>query len=126
MTNRYEAFADWLNKQMDKRVWKQADLVRAAKINSGLLSMILSGQRRVGVETARSIAAALELPETEVLIQAGLMSRPAGWNAEVEELAEMFAALNPDEREEILAMARLKFHRHRKGKNNAAGRQTVG
>jgi len=65
-------FADWLNDQLRTRDWKQSDLVRRSGVNSGLISQILSGQRRPGVDTCRGIAKAFGLRDIDVLRAAGL------------------------------------------------------
>jgi len=50
MTKRIE-FVNWLHKQLQARRWKQTDLARAAGIDSGTMSRIMSGERGVGPDT---------------------------------------------------------------------------
>lgn len=113
-------FSDWLLAEMEGRDFTQADIARKGGVSAPQISHILSGERQPGPKVVKAIARALEIPETEVLIQAGLMSRPPGYNPEVEELVSLIMTLPPDDREEILMLARQKIHRHRRGKPNAA------
>lgn len=113
MTTRHWEFAQWLEWQLAQRGWKQADLVRASGLSSGLLSNVMSGERKAGAATCKVIARALELPEAEVLIQAGLMSRPREWDSRVGALVELFQQLGEDDQDDILALARTKYHRNR-------------
>ena len=67
-----EDFGSWLQKELDKRDWKQANLVHAG-VNSGYLSRVLSGLRNPGPSLCRQVARALNLPESEVFERAGLL-----------------------------------------------------
>lgn len=66
-------FAEWLKAELEKRDWKQADLVRATQLDSAVISYIINGKRRSGESTARAIARALKLPPELVFEKAGLL-----------------------------------------------------
>jgi len=38
-----ESFVEWVNQELDKRNWKQADLVRATGVTSAHVSRVLTG-----------------------------------------------------------------------------------
>lgn len=81
----YMDFAEWLQSELDKRGWKQANLVRAG-VNSSYISQVLNRLRRPGPTICRQIAKALNLPEREVYERAGLLKDvPADDLKEVEE-----------------------------------------
>lgn len=106
-------FSQWLEKEMKARDWRQKDLIAHSGINSGLLSQILSGQRRPGVETCRSIARAFGLADIQVLEIAGLATDrdPAKFGPIIEATATMLKDLSEEDQEEIRAMVRMKWER---------------
>lgn len=69
-----EQFTSWLLNELGNRGWGNAELCARARINSGTLSNILGGNRKIGVDVARKIALALGHPEQEVFRRAGLMT----------------------------------------------------
>jgi transcriptional regulator with XRE-family HTH domain len=110
-------FADWLESELKARDWRQADLIKRSGINSGLLSQILSGQRKPGVETCRAIAKAFGLRDIQVLEIAGLATdqERKKFSPIVEATAAMLNELSENDQEEIRAMVRVKWERkHRK------------
>jgi transcriptional regulator with XRE-family HTH domain len=106
-------FPAWLEGELKARDWRQADLIKRSGINSGLLSQILSGQRRPGVETCKAIAKAFGMTDIQVLDIAGLATdtdRPK-FNPIVEAAAAMLNDLSIEDQEEIRAMIRVKWER---------------
>lgn len=69
-------FTRWLQGELDKRDWRQANLVKKGRINSGLLSQILSGFRNPGPDTLMKIADALGIPREIVFGKFGYLSEP--------------------------------------------------
>ena len=65
-------FADWLQQQLDKRGWSQAELSRRSAIPTGQLSRILNGSRNAGPEPCIALAQAFGLSREEVF-------RARGW-----------------------------------------------
>ncbi len=114
------SFADWLNDVMAERDIRPADLARLANINKGILSRILSNERRPAPETLESIARALKLPPEVVFRRAGLLP-PAPPDTEYkEELLYLFNELSPEEQEEIIELLRFKKERKTKEPVNPA------
>lgn len=68
-----ETFITWLNIELNKRNWRLSDLARAANLDTGSVSRILSGTRRPGPEVCLAIARALQLPPETIFRQAGLL-----------------------------------------------------
>jgi transcriptional regulator with XRE-family HTH domain len=106
-------FSVWLESEMRARDWRQADLIKRSGINSGLLSQILSGQRRPGVETCRAIAKAFGLKDIQVLEIAGLATDNdrTRYNPIVESAAAMLNELSEEDQEDFRALVRSKWER---------------
>ena len=69
-------FSDWLQIELNKRDWRQSNLVKKGKINSGLLSQIMKGLRQPGPGTLMKIADALGIPREVVFGKFGYLSEP--------------------------------------------------
>ncbi len=76
-------FAEWLQDEMDKRGWSQAELVRRSRVNSGLLSQVLSRKRRPGSKFCLGVAKAFKIDDSIVMLKAGLISEKPNNNDEV-------------------------------------------
>ena len=101
------AFRQWLEDELKRRGWSQADLARASGLNSGYLSRILNMERQVGPQTCRNIARAMGLPPETVFRRAGLLPPEVNSDApERRELLYLFEQLPEDGREMLLALAR--------------------
>jgi transcriptional regulator with XRE-family HTH domain len=90
---------------------KPSDLARRAGVDNSVISNILNERRNVGPEVARAIAAALDLPEEAVFRQAGLLS-PEEVHEETPTFLEMtwvFWHSTPEEREEMVRVARALY-----------------
>jgi transcriptional regulator with XRE-family HTH domain len=68
-----ERFSEWLLQELKTRGLTQSDLARSAKLGSGTLSNIMSGNRKVGQDTLAKIAFALRIPPEVVFRAAGLL-----------------------------------------------------
>lgn len=68
-----EGFSEWIQSELDKRAWRQADLAERAHMSSSLVSKLMSGQRNPGPDTCRAIARAFGMPPEEVQRHAGLL-----------------------------------------------------
>lgn len=111
-------FSAWLESEMRARDWRQKDLIARSGISSGLLSQILSGQRRPGLETCRAIAKAFGLSEIQVLEIAGLVIRDerVAYNPIIESTASMLKDLPEEDQEDIRAIVRTKWERAQRKK----------
>jgi transcriptional regulator with XRE-family HTH domain len=106
-------FSEWLQSELEQRGWKQSDLSKRSGINSGLLSRIINGERRPGVDTCTAIAKAFGMTDIQVLDIAGLAhdSDHTKFNPIVEAAAAMLNDLSIEDQEEIRAMIRVKWER---------------
>jgi transcriptional regulator with XRE-family HTH domain len=114
-----QTFQDWLEEEMNRRGWTQAELARRSHISQPTLSRIVTETRQVGPDVALAIAHALGESPVKVYRMAGLLPRPTNARrAKVEELADLLYCLPPgaigDEAlESILAIARHAIDRSR-------------
>jgi transcriptional regulator with XRE-family HTH domain len=68
-------WAAWLSGQLNRKGWRVSDLNHASRVSGGIISRWLNGQaRQPGLENARKIAAALDVPLLEVLVEAELLT----------------------------------------------------
>jgi transcriptional regulator with XRE-family HTH domain len=106
-------FSQWLQREIEQRGWRQSDLARHSGIDSGLISRILNGERKPGIETCRAIARAFGLADIQVLDIAGLATNQdrAKFSPTIEAIAMMLNDLPESDQEEIRAMVRVKFER---------------
>jgi transcriptional regulator with XRE-family HTH domain len=96
-----DTFGDWLNDELTKRGWPQAELARRARVSRTSISDVISGKAKIGANVAKSIANALTLPEEEVFRQANILPKADPVNDYASRLAHRIAQL-PVEEQEIL------------------------
>lgn len=72
MSNR-EKFAAWLQKEMSKRNWTQADFSRKSGLHRAIISKLILGASTPLPDTLLAIAIALKLPEAQVFEAAGIL-----------------------------------------------------
>jgi len=107
-----QRFSDWLNDQMRDRGWTQADLARASGLNTGFVSMIMSGKRGPGSKACQSIAKGLRLHESVVFQAAGLLAgrpRTSDGDALINEITDIYHRLDEYDRAEMLEFSRMKL-----------------
>ncbi len=101
-----EAFADWLQQEMNTRGWDQSELARRSGVTTAQVSRLLTGERRPGPAASRKIARAFHLPPEELFRRAGLLPNAAPRPEGAEELLHLFGELGEDDRTRLLAIAR--------------------
>jgi len=106
-------FPEWLNSELEKRNWSQRELARHAGITSGTISNLISGMRGRGIASLTAIAKALNLPPTSVFRAAGVLPEEPEYIPLLDEWNAVFYDLTPDDREEILDIARMKANKHK-------------
>lgn len=105
-----ESFSDWLLNELKQREISQSELARLAKIGTGTISNIMSGNRKVGQDTLQAIAHALKLPPETVFRAAGLLPQQTPENETIEQITHLTKELPPQEQQDILEFIKL---RHR-------------
>lgn len=92
-------FGKWLQDELEKRGWGQAELSRRSGIPTGHLSRVVNGSRNPGPELCISIAEAFGIPREEVFQARGWLVkeiRPVfypGIDARTEQVARHVSAL---------------------------------
>lgn len=104
-----ENFSDWLNQELKKRGWSQADLARASGKDSAVISNITNGRRGVGVELCRVIAEALKIPPETVLRAAGHLPPVPKKTEREEELLFLYRSFSEKEKEELIRYIRIRL-----------------
>jgi transcriptional regulator with XRE-family HTH domain len=110
-------FGEWLQEELEKRGWTQAELARRAKLTRGGISSLISGRNHPTAQTCVALARALDLPAETVLKAADLLPElPAPENdPTLGQLVDLMRRMTPEEREEVLAYALYRFTRRKKG-----------
>lgn len=99
-------FVEWLQGELDKRAWRQADLARKGPVHTGLLSKIMNLERNPGPDTCQAIARALNIPPEEVFRRAGLLPNVPEKTVNTQELTYLFDQLGEADQKNILMMLR--------------------
>lgn len=97
-----ENIREFLEKEMDKRSWKQADLARAANLDSAVISNIINGRRRMGEETGKAIAHALNLPPEVVFRAANLLPQVPDLDPLTRQAEWLMGQLDPAAKQEAI------------------------
>lgn len=106
-------FSDWLVLQMDERGWKQADLARAANLDTAVISNVINNRRKAGEIVCRAIAKAFTVPPETVFRAAGLLPPKTSQNEKLDEALHLLSMLEGDDLEELIQIARLKLDRRK-------------
>ena len=106
-------FLDWLDGILSQKGMTDYQLAKAANISHTVISKARSGLQPIGWEACSAIARALEIPQSEVLIMAGHLERPRDHVPGQAEWDDLYDRLTKEDREELMAMARLKVERRR-------------
>lgn len=109
-------FSDWLQEELNRRGWSQADLVRASGISKGTVSRLISGTRSIGIDVCQALAQAFHLPPEDVLRIAGLLPDKPEEPPGLGEWIQRYLDATEDQRQEMLEYARFKTRR----KNNTS------
>lgn len=118
-----ENIREFLEAEMEKKGWKQADLARASNLDSAVISNIINGRRRMGEETAKAIAHALQLPPEEVFRIAGLLPPVSKERSQLSELTYLINMLDDNNLQEVIDYARHRLEKQ-EGKKQTSRRGT--
>jgi len=111
-----EEFALWLQAEMDRHDWTQADLSRISNISKPQIARVLSGSRGIGPDACNAIARALRLPPELVFRKAGLLPpSETSEDEDIERTNHILPQLPEAERKMVLAFAEYLSQRHQKG-----------
>jgi transcriptional regulator with XRE-family HTH domain len=96
------SFIDWLNLELQRRDWTQADLSQKSGITQGAISKVINGQRKPGVDFCDGIAHAFKYPSDRVMRAAGLLPQIKTKGPTLEEINHKLTFLPPDKQQMIL------------------------
>lgn len=94
----------FLEQELERRGWKQADLARNANMDTGMVSNIMSGKRNIGPATGVAIAQALNIAPEILFRKAGLLPDVPENTAQTEQLLHLFNQLNEADKATIFRM----------------------
>ena len=99
-------FREWLQDQIKNKGWSQSEFAREADLSRSGVNMVLNGIRPPGIDFCKGTAKALNIPEENVFIIAGLLDQPKNYDPEWEEWKLMLDQLSEEENERLYAIAK--------------------
>lgn len=101
-------FGEWLQRKLEEREWKPADLSRAAEMDPGVLSNLINGKRNPGVESCKAIAKALKLPLAEVYRAARFMPPEPNNDPLIDAVINLMLTMSFEEKENVYEYTKLR------------------
>lgn len=108
-------FSDWLNEELNKRGWIQADLYRRSGLSRTSISDVIAGNLAPGYKFCAAIARALDLPPEFVMRKAGLLPPEPTQNEKTERLLYLFDQLSERDRDNLLMIASALLDQEKRG-----------
>lgn len=93
-----QVFSNWLQTQLTKRDWSQADLSKRSGLHRAIISKVLLGSSTPTPETLESIARGLDVPIEQVFRAAGILPPAPETDEMIESLNHKINALTPGAR----------------------------
>ena len=100
-------FSEFIQQELVKRGWSQADLARRSGMTTGGVSMLLNQTRKPSTDTLNIIAQVFNYSREEVYRIAGLLSAVPESSAQKEELLHLFDQLPEKEKKDLLKYIRI-------------------
>lgn len=113
-------FGDWLQQELDRRKWQQADLHHHShgKLTRSTISNLVRGEKNPSIASCNLIADAMNIAPETVFRAAGYLPRRDN-DLTLDAVLDLMRSMSVDERREILALATaLKRHRRRRNYDN--------
>jgi transcriptional regulator with XRE-family HTH domain len=101
-----ETLVEYLEAELARRSWRQADLARAARVPDATIHHILNRSRRAGPEVCNALARALDEPPERIFRMAGLLPLLPPSVEEEQEAVRILRGLSPDLRVAAMRMLR--------------------
>lgn len=102
MSPERKQFIAWIQDEMDKRGWKQAELARRANMAPSQVARVMTGDRGAGMEFYKGVARAFRISIEEVLRTAGVLPAITSKDTTVTRLIERLERLPPHMRTAVL------------------------
>lgn len=96
-------FGSWLKGELDRREWTQADLVRRSGMNSALVSYLINGTRKLGLNSAIILSETLRVPIETILVKAGHIQHVKSDSEKESQLLYLFRLLPEHEQDRTIA-----------------------
>jgi transcriptional regulator with XRE-family HTH domain len=106
-------FVRWLEEELEKRGWSQADLARNSGVSRASISNIVTSYRTPGPDVCSGIAQAFHIPAEEVFRRAGLLPPKPEETLANKEALTLFETLSDDEKVHIIEYMRFLVERRR-------------
>ncbi len=100
-------FVRWLQAEMDKRGWAQADLARESGLSRGAVGNVLRQERDPGKDFLIGIAYALKYPPEMVFRIAGVLPEVSEDTEKSEQLLHLYRLLPEAQQNQLLEYARF-------------------
>lgn len=99
------SFPDWLQSELDKRDWSQADLAYSAGISRAVVNKLLNRKTYPQPDTLQAIARAFKLPVVTVYRAAGLLPKETETESfEAELIHKLRLIKNPERRKTAIRL----------------------
>jgi len=97
-------FSEWLQEEIDKRGWSQADCARSANLNRAVINKLLNGKSQPQPSTLAAIARAFKLPIETTYRAAGLLPPSSDHDDSTLELMYIFKSIQSPQRKATAIM----------------------
>ena len=118
------SFSQWLIKNLNDRLWSQAELARRSGLSRTAISDVISGKANPGDVLCRAIAKAMQLPADDVFQIAGILPMKPNADQTVSEITHIYHELTDENRDDLLDYARLRLQKQERDKNGKPARTT--
>jgi len=109
--NNIERWAKWVQDELDKRDWSQADLVRASKKSRGTISKSINGINEPDTKTVAAICDAFGYPREKGYRIVGILGPELNVDGQTQELTYYFHKLDVDNKDDVLDYAKNRFEK---------------
>lgn len=102
-----ERFIQWLNAEMEARNLSQGELARRSGLSQSMISLLLLGKNKPGIDTLHCLSAAFNMRKEDVFRNAGLLDPlPDKGDPALSELHYLIPRLSSNGRARVLDYAR--------------------
>lgn len=96
-------FSEWLNDELMRRGWRQADLVRATGISRSGISLLMNGQIRPAPQTIMQLSRVFKVPPDYIMRKVGyLPPKNEEGDPTLEEVNFKYAMLDDSKKQLVL------------------------
>ncbi len=100
-------FTDYVQSEMKKRGWSQADLARQTGMTTGGVSMLLNQTRKPSPDTLLTLSKAFQIPPESIFRAAGLLPAAPQRTEITEMILYLYQKLSDEGKKDLLSYARF-------------------